>query len=92
MARKLYLHTISVEGGGEFPIDMMRYDRCWPATEADSGYSYSPIRGGQAGLRTVRVQAHSGTKVSPFTDLRWASFGWRVQPDSHRVQESGLLS
>lgn len=92
MARKLYIHTIAVEGGGEFPIDMMRYDRCWPATEADSGYSYSPIRGGAAGLRTVRVQAHSGTKANPFTAGRWQSFGWRIQSDTHSVQESGLFS
>ena len=25
-----------VQGRGEFPLDMLRYDLCWPATEGDA--------------------------------------------------------
>ena len=30
------LHVFVVEGKGAFPIDMLRYDACWPKRE---GYS-----------------------------------------------------
>lgn len=28
--------TFDVRGTGAFPVDMLRYDACWPASEADS--------------------------------------------------------
>ena len=30
---RTYLHRYAVEGTGRFPIDMLRYDGSWPATE-----------------------------------------------------------
>ena len=28
-------YTFTVEGTGMFPVDMLRYDNCWPRTEQD---------------------------------------------------------
>ena len=30
------IHDFHVEGDGPFPIDMLRYGRCWPASGVDS--------------------------------------------------------
>jgi hypothetical protein len=59
--------TFAVEGEGDFPIDMLRYDKCWPATERDSHVIAYKNR------RTVELRSLTGS-----TDRRWASFGWRV--------------
>ncbi len=34
-----------VRGFGEFPIDMLRYDKCWPKTEEDSAKIINPPDG-----------------------------------------------
>jgi hypothetical protein len=59
-----------VEGGvnAGFPIDMLRYDLCWPATGSDSielAKATGPRRVTMKGLKTP-------------TPARWASFGWTV--------------
>lgn len=33
---KLVRQTATVKGHGQFPIDMLRYDHCWPKTDDDS--------------------------------------------------------
>lgn len=69
-------HEFTVEGHGEFPLDMLRYDRCWPKTEADdsrameSSYLSSPVR------RVTLVTISEGAP----TVGRWESFGWRIVP------------
>lgn len=63
-----------VEGDGDFPIDMLRFDLCWPATERDA------MVVGYRGKRTVMIR---GLKVP--TEGRWASFGWTV-PEGYGAQ------
>lgn len=58
-----------VSGAGEFPIDMLRYDACWPASEADSSEITSN------GLRRVALRHRS---LFPLTPGRWNSFGWKI--------------
>lgn len=68
------LHDFTVEGTGQFPLDMLRFDECWPQRiddacdmgDADSE-SRTRIR------RTIRLR---GIKAP--TPARWASFGWQV--------------
>jgi hypothetical protein len=60
---KLYRYT--VEGTGQFPVDMLRYDSCWPSTSKDVPL---PTKGGRVEL--VGIQEP--------TLLRWRSFGWTV--------------
>ena len=68
-------YEYSVAGYGAFPLDMLRYDACYPATSEDAveigGSMYS--RASQR-LRTVRVRS----VVKPATAERWQSFGWKV--------------
>ena len=53
-----------------FPLDMLRYNQCWPAT--------------QAGIESIMAQ--DGTEIEingiiPPTVDRWSSFGWLVRTD-----------
>lgn len=57
----------TVEGSGPFPIDMLRYDLCWPAKEA---HSYHLL------ITDDRRIVLKGLKLP--TTRRWESFGWRV--------------
>lgn len=69
-----YVHKITVEGAGQFPIDMLRYDQAFPASEADSA-----IISQQADQRVVNLERISGVNIPAGATLgRWASFGWRV--------------
>lgn len=70
MAAKRFVFT--VEGRGEFPFDMLRYDQAWPHSE----FNDSPqLRGGiEAPLRQVTLRCDG----NPPTVGRWQSFGWKV--------------
>lgn len=69
------LHTFNVTGPGPFPLDMLRYDSCWPATEArDShaiGTTFTARR--EKGNFTIHL-----TGIREPTVGRWESFGWKV--------------
>lgn len=67
----------TVTGAGEFPMDMLRYDRAWPARGQDvtAIIGIGVRRGARApGRRSVRL--HS---IEDPTEGRWASFGWAVE-------------
>lgn len=67
-----------VTGTGTFPIDMLRYDRCFPASESDShviDVTRTPGYRGDA-RKTVTLQM-ADPKRQP-TEARWESFGWTV--------------
>lgn len=72
-ASKLYLFRLTVEGSGDFPVDMLRYDRCIPFTGEDAHKvgAYSLEK------RKVLLQMYSASKEGATKD-RWASFGWKV--------------
>lgn len=70
--RSLYEYT--VEGRGEFPFDMLRYDQCWPKRESEDVVNMAPSHPGMR--REVRRVTLVGTH-SP-TEGRWESFGWKV--------------
>lgn len=65
--------TFEVTGSGEFPIDMLRYDVCVPATGTDA----SSIE--REGHRVVKLRRFYpvGGRATP-EDARWLSWGWRV--------------
>ena len=66
----------SVEGRGEFPLDMLRYDCCWPAT----GDDVANLDNWRDASR--RVTFNSQKANGKPTDGRWASFGWSVVKES----------
>lgn len=95
---KLWSHSVTVQGRGSFPIDMLRYDCCWPRDQEAAAHLSSSLArwarpdtaDGQEQVRSVEVTTVRSLKAYPFTDARWASFGWVVDSKSKRVQESGL--
>jgi hypothetical protein len=79
------LFTFYVTGSGYFPVDMLRYDQCWPAdgdsaaTIADSiGYyatreATPPVRWTN---RSIKMRSHREPACA-----RWSSFGWSCSAD-----------
>jgi hypothetical protein len=67
----------TVEGAGPFPIDMLRYDCCFPETEfgGTAAIMSEEIRGVRHAKLMVR---HEGKGRHQLTPARWASFGWRI--------------
>jgi hypothetical protein len=66
------VQRFTVEGSGEFPFDMLRYDSCWPHTEQDSGLLTAE------GKRQVQLDREVSSRRSVPTTARWESFNWRV--------------
>jgi hypothetical protein len=74
MATKKHFFTFTVEGAGEFPMDMLRYDRCFPRNEKDANAAQDRERG----RRQVELtRPHCEAYWTP-TEGRWQSFGWKV--------------
>lgn len=67
--RPNHTYYYQVEGVGEFPWDMLRYDSAFPYSESDS----AQLQRHKKSLRIVNIQSNN-----PPTVERWKSFGWRV--------------
>jgi hypothetical protein len=68
--------SFKVSGKGTFPVDMLRYDMCWPRNSSDANSILTPAdRAERAAPREVHLE--TARKVDP-TFARWASFGWVV--------------
>lgn len=67
-----------VEGTGDFPSDMLRYDCCFPVDESEARgiAGWARAAGGVLKPRRVTLE-HRGSGRAP-TAARWQSFGWRV--------------
>jgi len=84
MKDKKYFQCFTVKGSWAFPLDMLRYDHCFPTGEGLECISLS-IRG----IKPERHQSYSirlGRWVDRWSQIptlgRWASFGWYVDADS----------
>lgn len=62
-----------VRGSLAFPIDMLRYDACTPATEEDSHTIERTLSHENEGAVEVTLRFRTLPTVA-----RWASFGWTV--------------
>ena len=77
-ATKFFLFRVTVAGNGTFPIDMLRYDRCCPASETDAQkISNTFLRPLDREKQRIVLVRHSVNNIGP-TVGRWASFGWAV--------------
>ena len=70
-----------VRGDSPFPLDMLRYDSCFPESEPDSSVIRASIESPYQGPRdvvlvTIRKDAPQGRP--PVTPDRWKSFGWQI--------------
>lgn len=73
MRNKTYAYRFIVEGRGEFPLDMLRYDRCFPRSETDAN-----IAQGSQDRRAVTLTALERPSYWMPCEGRWESFGWKV--------------
>lgn len=76
----------TVTGRGEFPQDMLRYDRATFATPYDAavagkGYVHGPVR-----------QVQVITEGTRLTHGRWQSFNWRVMGDSETTLADTVIN
>jgi hypothetical protein len=86
MGRK-WSQTFVVEGMSSFPIDMLRYDHCWPSTSEDAStitelLAHKFVQKSDKGPQRVTLQRDSELKHTQPTEARWKSFGWTVVPNS----------
>jgi hypothetical protein len=68
----------SVEGLGDFPLDMLRHDCAYPADEESvaaitAGLRWAATRKRARELLLVRLVSHRAPTVE-----RWRAFGWTV--------------
>ena len=82
---KVFSLRFEVIGSGAFPVDMLRYDQCYPASEVDSALMQPHERGQRAiNLVTVRPYYDRGEPCRLaenggfITVDRWHSFNWEV--------------
>lgn len=74
---KMFETVVTVRGRGDFPIDMLRYDACFPKTAEDASAISGEGLGGILNERIVKLIRRSPSDGPP-TAGRWSSFGWTV--------------
>lgn len=74
MARKMFLHKFVVQGQAFFPLDMLRYDTCYPSC-SDAITKMAALKSEHPRKIQLTARAHKDWK--PCTP-RWATFGWKV--------------
>lgn len=72
---KYNFYEFTVEGSGEFPFDMLRYDACYPKTQDD----VAAMTYGKPFRRSVRLCHGFTTNNFTPTIERWNSFLWAVK-------------
>ena len=79
-----YRQTFEVAGGrgSQFPLDMLRYDQCYPDTEHDS----ARIEYTLDASHPIRLRRTVDNKKRMPTEARWKSFGWKVVPGSVKTE------
>lgn len=76
----MYVISFKVAGTFDFPVDMLRYDSCFPASQDAVSNIHIKTFPQEAGRREVIVELrrYAESKTWTPTDARWRSFGWKV--------------
>lgn len=76
----MWVSHAEVRGRGSFPIDMLRYDECFPSDQA----SVAAMTGDGREHKVVHVTKFGRTsrEASRWTYDRWVSFGWSCRVTS----------
>ncbi len=77
----IHYHRAKVVGSGPFPVDMLRYDVCYPDTQEDAtaivhSVKILPLEDRPTSVTLVQASAF---KQPNWTPLRWRSFGWTLE-------------
>jgi len=72
--------TFTVEGTYPFPVDMLRYDACYPVTTEDAVELGTACdhRALKMSSRPIRRVTLGTMRQNRPTTGRWESFGWKV--------------
>ncbi len=76
----VHLAKVTVPRFREFPIDMLRRDRCMPNTELDAGLLASTFERPRQEPVSLIVICYSSSPHMPWTTGRWESFGCEIVP------------
>lgn len=78
MVSKVCIFKVKSQMG--FPLDMLRYDSCWPAEPKDVSLMAQAMNRHYYFKKPGEEDNLEITLKSPYhpTDERWASFGWTV--------------
>ena len=85
----VYIQEFEVEGSGDFPFDMFRYDQCYPVREGtDTGQMSTPSYGRHPlPKRVIKLERIMLNKHQMPTSDRWKSFLWRVVEGSVKTRK-----
>ncbi len=78
--RKLYQSEFVVEGIGDFPFDMLRYERAFPEHESDS----YKLNTSDEKRSVYLIKIHHDPEPE-FNHNRWKSFGWKITQVNEKV-------
>lgn len=90
----VYTTRFKVRGRFEFPLDMLRYDGCYPATQLDvfkicrkTGPHRHESENAlfEPEIELIHKNPFAGWRP---TEGRWSSFNWDVVPNSIKVEKS----
>ena len=83
----VYRQEFEVEGSGDFPFDMLRYDNCWPVREGTDTGNMAITYGRPFPMRRIKLARYVFSKSDYPTEGRWKSFLWRVIPESIKTEK-----
>jgi len=77
----MYRTVFTVAGQGGFPLDMLRYDRCFPLTsqdvrDMDQALRHPSFARNQKDLPSVTLCSYHDHPEWEVDIRRWVSFGW----------------
>jgi len=73
MNEKIYSFTLI--GRFQFPIDLMRLDKCWPASKADANKIIQSIKEISNDIIEIEINCFS----SQLTEEKWAEEHWLLK-------------
>lgn len=81
------LRRFKVRGPGRLPVDMLRYDCCWPDTGEDAALieaKADPLASREERQRVQGKVQERGITLASYSEHapcvgRWESFGWSVE-------------
>lgn len=83
---KMYQFRYRVTGRVAFPIDMLRYDQSFPASEIDSGKIDRALHHDFKDGEEIELTTWTENRKWSPTERRWESFLWKVIPGSVEIR------
>lgn len=71
----MYRTRFQVRGRGRFPLDMLRYDNCFPASSDDVAKMDEEYSREERTIELITLHKYRQEHITP---ARWESFGWTV--------------